>query len=179
MAKSKTILICFLWLFVCLNLSGQHSSVNCIVKTAESQVGVKEVGNNRGDSVEKYLASTGLGPGYAWCAASINWILEQCKVPTPPKAAWSPSWFPSNRTVWKRTEIEGIRPQPGDVFGIYFSSKSRIAHVGIVKRMTDKHFVTLEGNTNGAGAREGDGYYRKRRPQRAVHKISRWTSVCP
>lgn len=171
MAKAKIVLVCILCLSFCLNLFGQH----CIVDKAESQIGVREVGNNRGDSVVKYLNTTGLGGGYAWCAAFVNWVYQGCGISTPEdKAAWSPSWFPDERTVWKRQDVEGINPTAGDAFGIYFSSKSRIAHVGIVANVTKDYFVTIEGNTNEGGAREGDGVYKKRRPKRAVYKVSRW-----
>lgn len=41
--------------------------------------------------------------------------------------------------------------KPGDVFGIYFTSKNRIAHVGFIDEVKANHYVTLEGNTNDAG----------------------------
>lgn len=34
--------------------------------------------------------------------------------------------------------------------------------------------ITVEGNTNEAGSREGDGVYRKRRLKNQIYKISRW-----
>lgn len=49
-------------------------------------------------------------------------------------------------------------PEPG-MFVIYDFS-----HIGIVKRNIDeKYFEAVEGNTNGAGSREGDGVYVKLR----------------
>lgn len=175
MAKAKAILLSILCLIVCNGLFGQR----CIVEKAKDQIGVKEKGDNRGAKVSQYLASTGLEPGYAWCAASINWIYQQCDVETPDsKAAWSPAWFPTDKTIYKHNLVEAMPPQPGDVFGIYFSSKGRIAHVGIIERQSKGYFITLEGNTNKAGGREGQGYYRKRRPERAVDRVSRWQSRC-
>lgn len=48
------------------------------MKTAKSQLGVKEkTGKNDGPEIEKYLKTVGLGSGYAWCAAFINWTLRQ------------------------------------------------------------------------------------------------------
>jgi len=38
---------------------------------------VRETGINRGFWVEKFLASVGLGPGYAWCAAFSSYCIRQ------------------------------------------------------------------------------------------------------
>jgi uncharacterized protein (TIGR02594 family) len=46
--------------------------------TAISQFGVKELtGNNDGGKVKEYLRTTGLGEGYAWCSAFVNWNMKQ------------------------------------------------------------------------------------------------------
>jgi hypothetical protein len=140
-----------------------------VQQTYLSQVGVREAtGHNDGIQVEKYLASTGLNQGYAWCAAFVNWTLEQNDIEGPQKAAWSPSWFPKTRIVQKD------KAQKGDVFGIYFRSKGRIAHVGFIDRYQGKTVMTVEGNTNDAGSREGDGVYRKRRLTRQIYRVADW-----
>ncbi len=46
--------------------------------TARHELGVSErTGNNDGPQVERYLRTVGLGGGYAWCAAFVNWTLGQ------------------------------------------------------------------------------------------------------
>lgn len=65
-------------------------------------------------------------------------------------------------------------PQKGDVFGIYFNSLKRIAHAGFVDEWGDKYVVTVEGNTNEAGGREGDGVYRKRRLIGSIYRVAAW-----
>lgn len=146
-----------------------------ITDKARDHIGITEKGNNRGKQVEKFLRSTGLGGGYPWCAAWVNYLHELTGRPTPDdKKAWSPAWFPEERVILKRGVVEGIPAQPGDVFGIYFSTKQRIAHVGLIEEARDGYYITIEGNTNKAGAREGDGVYRKRRPARTVYKVARW-----
>ncbi len=45
-------------------------------RIALSQVGVREVGNNRGE-VAKYLASVGLGEGHPYCAAGVYWCFSE------------------------------------------------------------------------------------------------------
>jgi len=172
MAKVKILLsIVFIFLVV-YDVSGQ---CDCVVERARSYIGVREAtGNNDGEEVGYFLSTTGLGEGYAWCVAFLNAIHEECGQPTPEKGAWSPAWFPSSRTIYIRGKAEGISPQPGDVGGIYFRSKGRIAHGFLVEEWGNKIVTTIEGNTNEAGSREGDGVYRKRRLKKQVYKVSRW-----
>ena len=45
---------------------------------AKTQIGVtKAIGHNDGVQIEKYLKSVGLGKGHPWCAAFVNWCLNQ------------------------------------------------------------------------------------------------------
>ncbi len=66
------------------------------------------------------------------------------------------------RPTWDR-QRKGVPLKPADVFGIWFHSMGRVAHVGLVERNEGEWLVTLEGNTNGGGLRDGDGVYRRRR----------------
>lgn len=139
----------------------------CVIETYRAEIGVREAtGNNDGHHVEKYLASTNLGPGYAWCAAFVNWSNRHCGVIGPQGAAWSPSWF----TKEKLTHY----PLPGDVFGLYYKSKGRIAHVGFVDDWSATKVRTVEGNTNDAGSREGDGVYVKYRIPKQITATANW-----
>jgi len=173
MEQAKVIsgLVCLLT--VCSTAFGS----GCIVDSARSEIGVEEKGDNQGAQVTRYLNSTGLSGGYPWCAAFLNWLHVNCDQPSPEaKAAWSPAWFPDKRTVYQRGSVEGAPIRPGDVFGIYFRSKGRIAHVGLIESVKQDYLITIEGNTNEAGGREGQGVYRKRRPRRTIFKVSRWRS---
>lgn len=172
MAKAK-ILIAFVFHLYFFN--GVFGQCDCLVNRAESYIGVRETtGNNDGEKVGYFLSTTGLGEGYAWCVAFLNAIHEECNLPTPNKGAWSPAWFPPERTIYITRKSEGITPQPGDVGGIYFKSKGRIAHGFLIQEWGDKIVTTIEGNTNKAGSREGDGVYRKRRLKKQIYKVSRW-----
>ncbi len=173
MAKMRFIIISLF-----LISAWHHSSCQDILRenveyTYLSQIGVRQVGDNTGPQVEQYLATTGLGPGYPWCAAFVAWVLTENNVPNP-KSAWSPSWFPQNKTIYKLGEKNNATPLPGDVFGIYFSNLGRIAHVGFIHRYSDKITITVEGNTNDTGSRTGDGVYLKRRPARQINKVARY-----
>lgn len=142
-----------------------------VVQTYTSQIGVREAtGQNDGLEVEQYLASAGFTKGYAWCAAFVNWVFVQNGIEGPASPAWSPAWFPRDKTY----NVKNKDPLPGDLFGIYFKNKGRIAHVGFVDKYNGTTIITVEGNTNEAGSREGDGVYRKRRLTRQVYKFSNW-----
>jgi hypothetical protein len=70
--------------------------------------------------------------------------------------------------------LEGLRfeSKPGQVFGLYFESKKRVAHVGLIVSETKFSYITIEGNTDTDGSREGDGVYRKIRNKRSIYIIS-------
>lgn len=148
----------------------------CVKNVYYSQIGIRELtGNNDGFDVEKYLKSAGLGKGYAWCAAYINWSLLECDIKLNLKyPAWVPSYFPENKLIMVRGQFQLRKPMFGDLIGIWFPKKERLAHIGFYDGENDKYYFTVEGNTNEQGSREGDGVYRKRRIKRQVHSISSW-----
>lgn len=154
-----------------------HLKSNCLKQTYESQIGVLEAtGNNDGYQVEQYLQSAGFGSGYAWCASFVNWVLIQCCLNTPKSPAWSPVWFPASKVIYSRDKQNNLSPSTSNVFGIYFANLKRIAHVGFIDSWnTGDWTVTVEGNTNLAGSREGDGVYRKKRLKRQIYQVSDWT----
>jgi hypothetical protein len=151
------------------------SERDCVIATFNSQIGVREKGINTGKEVEMYLASAGLGKGNAWCAAFVQWSMLQCTNIKIPAAGWVPSWFPKKKLIYKRGEIDYKRtPQAGDLIGIWYSNKNRLAHIGFYQEEEGDFTISVEGNTNETGSREGDGVYRKRRITRTIHSISSW-----
>ncbi len=137
-----------------------------IVAIARAELGVREAtGNNDGAAVEKYLALTGLKKGNPWCAAFISWVFAQAGYAAP-RTAWSPGLFTAKV---KTKEIK-----PANVLGIWFANLGRIAHVGLVERREGDWLISIEGNTNTAGGREGDGVYRKRRHIKSIYAYADW-----
>ena len=67
-----------------------------------------------------------------------------------------------------------VVPSTADIFGLYFPEKRRIAHVGFIDEWKDPWVITVEGNTNVLGSREGDGVYRKRRLVASIYKVARY-----
>lgn len=196
MAKSIDLLLLLFSSFLCLHISNSSLYVNLaaenkatlqeqttlkraqIRKIYTQEIGVREKTNkNDGERVAEYLKYTQLNEGYAWCAAFVSWSFGQAGLPEP-RTAWSPSLFPNKRIIWQKNQNNSNRslkkPQQGDVFGIYYSNLKRIAHAGFVDQWDDKYVITVEGNTNDTGSREGDGVYRKRRPVSSIYQVSDW-----
>jgi len=146
----------------------EQSARQSLVRRAQQQIGVREeTGNNDGRAVKAYLASVGLKRPEPWCAAFICWLYEKEGF-VKPKSGWCPDLFLKSRLA--RSAL------PGNIIGIYFPDKQRIAHVGLIERLDNDWCLTIEGNTNVEGSREGDGVYRKRRHLKTIYRISDWIS---
>lgn len=164
------ILSCYL---ILVSVSG-YAQRGCLIQKYRSQIGVMESGYNAGEQVEEYLDAAGLPAGMPWCASFVAWVYKKCgNYSIPRYPGYVPNWFPTGRVIWFRGRYQDP-PTPGDIIGIWFDSKRRLAHIGFFDRMDDKYIYTVEGNTNEAGSREGDGVYRKKRIIRTVHSISSW-----
>jgi hypothetical protein len=145
-----------------------------IKEVATEEIGVREIGfTNRGERVQQYQASTNLkGTGWPYCAAFIcfvvreamaRWEKEHGKKLTfkrPQTAAaygfdeWSQAQDASTKTRRKHT---------GEAIGIF--SLHSTSHCGIAISKPDKNgfFLTIEGNSNTKGSRDGGGVVRQRR----------------
>jgi hypothetical protein len=158
---------------LCFTCAFSSSAVDCKIEAARSQIGVHELsGKNDGKQVETYLHYANSSKGAPWCAAFVSWCHGQCGIFL--RNAYSPALFPNSKTVYTRG-LGTYNFNSGDVFGLFFPNMNRIAHVGMIESVFGNTVITIEGNTNQAGSREGDGVYRKRRPLRTIYKIARWS----
>jgi hypothetical protein len=113
---------------------------------ARQEIGHGEVGrNNAGPDLDRYRAG---GPGGPWCAAFVSHCLEQ-------GARQIGATLPLRRshgarTLFARCVAAGERvedPRPGDV--VLWSrgaANSWTGHVGIVSRVENRGFWSVEGN---------------------------------
>lgn len=174
-----------LMVWIVLTISLCHSAplpANCqqvdrealLVRAYTSQIGVREAtGKNDGKAVEMYLKTVGLGKGYAWCAAYVKWCLNQAGISNTLNGmaltAHNKSKIVYYKNKWYTT------PKPGNVFTLYYASLKRIGHTGFFHRQINSSvYETVEGNTNEAGSREGDGVYKKKRSFNATYSITSW-----
>ena len=157
-------------------------TVDALIATAEHEADLQvreEGGMNRGKRVEEYQKTVGLRPGDPWCGAFVAWCVMKSRQMSAPPAWCSGSaittWHrgaaragdgkttpqtPNYATlvkpgwVWVRAkDADGARQAQS---GIWVQG-----HTGIVVRVDGVGFHTVEGNTNAAGSRDGDGVYRK------------------
>lgn len=152
---------------------GNSPSVReCVTSAFQSQIGVTEATNQNDGEPVKYLQSVGFGAGFAWCGAFVHWVLEKCVphdqlyqfIGTAKGFAWTPNFVV--KPAYLVTE-----PRSGDLMTLYYASKGRVGHVGFVEKYPEgNQVVTVEGNTNAAGAREGDGVHRKYRLKSQIYK---------
>ena len=145
--------------------------------TAEANKGVREVGKNAGPDVEKYLHCLGMTKGSPWCAAFVSWcVMTSRGLAKPPKwcSGSAVSLFQmSGKNAVKVTPVDAdfkSKVKPGYIWSRAQDPAAAAAarkgswcqgHTGIVVAVDATGFHTIEGNTNAAGSREGDGVYRK------------------
>jgi hypothetical protein len=142
-----------------------------MVSLARREIGVSEVdGSNCGPRVDEYKAATWLDPdkGWPWCAAFICWLVresiegETVAFNRPQTAgAWDfENWAKKQATngiELRKPTNEDIKA--GDIVVFSFS------HIGLAVADVDSsgYVKTIEGNTNGAGSREGGSVLEKNR----------------
>lgn len=150
---------------------------DAFIAIARAEIGVQEEGgNNRGTRVQQYqdAASWLPGTGWAWCAAFVGWcfdrLAERYSLPFATPEGAGAFWYED----WARQQklpvlAGGAKILRGDLIIYAFS------HIGIAvsDQASNGTFLCVEGNTNGAGSREGDGVYEKRRNKSQVRSIIR------
>lgn len=171
------------------------STVDALVSVAlaEAASEVREVGgSNRGPRVEEFQRSVGLRPGDPWCAAFVAWCAMSSRGLSAP-----PSWCSGSAiTTWQkgsrragpagactplfvdyrdRVRVGWIWVRAKDEAGAADARRGNWVqgHCGIVVAVDEVGFHTVEGNTNEAGSREGDGVYRKTHRWTDSHDLAR------
>lgn len=149
------------------------------IAKAQAAANVREVGGaNRGPQVETYLKAAGMSPGSPWCAAFVAWVIReasgQAKAPRWATASAVTNFF-NAQTKLRGTEFLAYPHERGRVkAGWIWVRAASVAdaeaargrkwtrgHTGIVTSPDGAGFATVEGNTNKAGSRDGDGVYSK------------------
>lgn len=132
------------------------------IRWAEQRIGTKEVGQNRGQAVEKIIRDQGGFPGQPWCGYFCRGALRAAGL-TPPVNMAVVQWI-YNTSGAKGSVFSGrTTPQnakPGDLVILFGTGQ----HVGLVVRVnvTRNIVETIEGNTGLPGG--GGGVARKERP---------------
>ena len=163
-----------------------NSFIQTLIDTARAEIGVEEInGTNCGPRVNEYKAATNLPPtkSWPWCAAFICWCVREALLKSGIKetktfkrprtaGAWDfENWSlaQDNTTLTKKPHRGDI--QAGDIVVFKFS------HIGLAISAPDKNgnATTIEGNTDGAGSREGGAVLRKPRSVSSIRSRIRFT----
>ncbi|MNY35159.1 hypothetical protein D3C86_1695460 [compost metagenome] len=137
-----------------------------VIEIATKEIGVVErIGKNDSERIREYLDYCHIKTPAPYCAAFLSFCFGQAGYKQP-RTAWSSALFPTARLVKE--------PEPGMVYGIYFTNMGRIAHCGLIEFVRNELVYGIEGNTNLAGSREGDGVWRKIRHKRTIYRYADW-----
>ena len=133
-----------------------------VLSVARSQLGRAEEprGSNWGPAVHGYLASVGITFPAAWCMAFAYWCVDkaarEAKVSNPlHKTGGVMAQWNALRGTGHRVST----PRRGDLFVMSFGKG--LGHIGFVERVQGDRIMTIEGNSNDEGSREGHEVCRK------------------
>ena len=142
---------------------------------AISQIGVQEQpeGSNRGPKVDEYQRAAGLtlpagsGAGYFWCMAFVFWCFKEAAAPNAPVFpktagcldAWNKVKAKSPGKVITRAAAMAnpALVKPGMVFILDYGGGQ--GHTGFVRKSVSGALLTVEGNSNSSGSRNGLGVF--------------------
>lgn len=156
---------------------------------AREEVGVLEESPNSGDRIRWYQSATALSPGaWPWCAAFVAQCLNLAIDAAGPvdlntearrhnwrcRSARAYDWEQWAAARGLQILDENAPLRPGDIVTFDFS------HIGIVESESGPHrVITIEGNTNADGSREGDGVYRRTRKRTLIRRVIRLPDEVP
>lgn len=138
-------------------------TVHPFVAVAEPWMGTEETSPNHFPGMEKLWKDTSYQDGWEnrepYCAAFQCHVVAEAR-----RRGAKVQGLPMSASVrefraWARARGYTVTtPKPGDQFTLLPSGTS---HMGLVEAVDGDLIHTLEGNTDGAGSRDGDGFWRK------------------
>ena len=159
----------------------QLQIVQRTLEIGRAEVGVKEIGNsNRGTRVDEYQRADLLpGVGYSWCASFEAWRMLMALGRELCDAVWLRSASCDELLQWGRREkIVSDAPAPGSM-GLVMASKNDATHVFHADEVLPDAVISIEGNTNTDGSRNGNGVYRRRRVLSSRYLWLHWWKRLP
>lgn len=153
------------------------------MQIAQSYEGVREHGKNKGQEVNRFIKAGSGTPGQAWCCYfgyfCVDSASKELKIKNPLFKTGSCSLLLiKSNNIYSKVNVITVagniyKPKvlPGDnlifktgTFKPTDIKKRWSGHFAIsIKQLTNDLVLTIEGNTNKAGSREGDGVYSKTR----------------
>lgn len=119
---------------------------------------VREAGPNRGRFVEAIIRFAGGEPGEPWCASFVYYVGRKMlgsNWPLPKTRACDV--LLEHGRKHNAVSEEPAPPKRGALF-LVLASDTDATHVGFIDEvLPDGRFLTIEGNSNDRGVRDGDG----------------------
>lgn len=161
--------------------SGSLQEQVLLVAAQEVEARVREVprNSNSGPRVNEYLASVGLGPGFAWCCAFVHFCHQEAaralRIDNPMVRTGGclHHWNKAPAAGAQRVLAVEARDDPSLVLpGMVFvmDHGAGLGHTGFVEACDGGWLTTIEGNTDASKTREGGGVYRLQRKVGEINK---------
>ncbi|MGI2035338.1 peptidoglycan-binding protein [Rhizobium panacihumi] len=144
-----------------------------VIAMAASQIGVTEqpIGSNRGPRVDDYIRAAGLDPtkgDYPWCVCFLQWVFQKAEASSGtafdvPKTAGVHALWTMRAAAKSVVTADAANPaliKPAMIF--LLDTGGGKGHAGLVESIDGDRLITIEGNTNDGGSREGYGVFRRR-----------------
>jgi peptidoglycan hydrolase-like protein with peptidoglycan-binding domain len=160
-----------------------------VLTIARGQIGVLEnpLGSNRGPQVDTYHRAAGLDPAagnYAWCVSFLQWVFAQAFQSSPlfrtagVHVLWAKRMVGSTAVV-TANKASRHTVKPGMVFVL--DTGGGKGHVGLVEAVNGSKgtLVTIEGNTNNGGSREGVGVFQRHSRKINMSGLLGYIDYCP
>lgn len=145
--------------------------MNQIIEIAQSYIGMKEISGNQGFQDKRFqelMEECGWQSGQAWCSYFCELVWKQAFPELKELDKLFSSGAVQTYNNFKQSDFfVDHKPEPGAV-AIWQTWKNNepywTGHAGIVESIVNgNEIMTIEGNTNSAGGREGIEVARKRR----------------
>jgi hypothetical protein len=144
----------------------QKSEISSVaLEIITSQIGQKEIphGSNSGPMVNEYLHSVGLDPGYPWCQALVFWSYNQAALlagkanPVVRTGGVMNCW--NSTVIASKIDSATALKSPKLILPGYqmiLDFGGGVGHTGLVESLVGTTLITIEGNSNTDGSRDGE-----------------------
>jgi len=152
-----------------------------VARVLRNEIGVREIGrSNTGPRVREYQAATTLGgTNWPWCAALLAFGFKTALGEALARTVWLPSASCDDILDWaRRRGIVSSDPAPGCA-GLVMASRNDATHIFLVSEVRASGVVTIEGNSNDEGSREGYEVCSNRRPFSKRYLYILWEKLLP
>lgn len=166
-----------------LQLQSQSTLRINSLDTAFNYLFVREQGNNQGKTVSRIIKNAGGKPGQSWCMYFVYYCVDKAakdlKIENPlgktgsvaMQLKFANNYFSKCTVIPVANNYYKIKIKRGDILifkaGVFHKSdigRYWHGHTGFCYVQTGKdEIISIEGNTNRKGSREGDGVYIKYR----------------